>query len=98
VPVLAMLTSLLAGAAWIASLSSLNVAAQLAVPDWIRARGMALYSAVFYGCLAAGSIMWGQVANRLGLSPVLLLAAGGAVLMLPLAQWLPIRAAAEGRP
>jgi MFS family permease len=90
VPVLAMLTSLLAGAAWIASLSSLNVAAQLAIPDWIRARGMALYSAVFYGCLAAGSVAWGQVANRIGLPPVLLIAAGGAVLMLPLALWLPI--------
>lgn len=93
VPVLGMLTSLLAGAAWIAALSSLNVAAQLAVPDWIRARGMALYSAVFYGCLAAGSMVWGQVANRIGLAPVLLIAAAGAVLMLPLARPLPIHAA-----
>ena len=88
---LAMLTSLLAGAAWIASLSSLNVAAQLAVPDWIRARGMALYTAVFYGCLAAGSVLWGQVATRLGLSWALLLAAGGALLALPLARGLPLQ-------
>jgi predicted MFS family arabinose efflux permease len=95
VPALGMLVSLLAGAAWIAALSSLNVAAQLAVPDWIRARGMALYSAVFYGCLAAGSVVWGQVANRIGLAPVLLIAAAGAVLMLPLARWLPIRAEAR---
>jgi predicted MFS family arabinose efflux permease len=92
VPVLGMLTSLTAGAAWIAALSSLNVAAQLAVPDWIRARGMALYSAVFYGCLAAGSMAWGQIANRIGLTPALLIAAAGAVLMLPLARTLPIQA------
>jgi MFS family permease len=91
-PVLGMLASLLAGAAWIASLSSLNVAAQLAVPDWIRARGMALYTAVFYGCLAGGSLMWGQVANRLGLPPALLLAAAGALLVLPLARRLPLQA------
>jgi MFS family permease len=95
VPALGMLVSLLAGAAWIAALSSLNVAAQLAVPDWIRARGMALYSAVFYGCLAAGSMVWGQVANRIGLAPVLLIAAAGAVLMLPLARWFPIRTEAR---
>jgi hypothetical protein len=95
VPVLGMLTSLVAGAAWIAALSSLNVAAQLAVPDWIRARGMALYSAVFYGCLAAGSMAWGQIANRIGLAPVLLIAAAGAMLMLPLARQLPIQAQAR---
>jgi MFS family permease len=89
-PWLGMLTSLLAGAAWIAALSSLNVAAQLALPDWIRARGMALYSVVFYGCLAAGSVLWGQVATWLALSPALLLAAAGALLMLPLARRLPL--------
>jgi predicted MFS family arabinose efflux permease len=48
-PMLGMATALLAGAAWIAGLSSLNVAAQLAVPDWVRARGMALYTTALYG-------------------------------------------------
>jgi predicted MFS family arabinose efflux permease len=91
VPWLGMATSLLAGAAWIAALSSLNVAAQLAVPDWVRARGMALYTAVFYGCLAAGSVTWGQVATRSGLAAALLMAAGGAMLALLLAPWLPIQ-------
>jgi predicted MFS family arabinose efflux permease len=86
-PLLGMLASLLAGISWIAALSSLNVAAQLAVPDFMRARGMALYTAVFYGCLALGSIGWGQVATHAGLSVALLIAAGGAVLML-----LPARA------
>ena len=77
-PVLGMLTALLAGASWIAALSSLNVAAQLAVPDWVRARGMALYTTVFYGCLALGSLLWGQVATHLRLTGALLLAAAGA--------------------
>ncbi len=90
-PALGMIASLVAGAAWIASLSSLNVAAQLAVPDWIRARGMALYTAVFYGCLAAGSLLWGQVANRVGLSPTLLVAATGALLAMLLAKRLPLQ-------
>jgi MFS family permease len=88
--VMGLITSVLAGSAWIAALSSLNVAAQLAVPDAIRARGMALYSAVFYGCLAAGSVFWGHVATWLTLPTALLLAAGGAVLALPLARRFPV--------
>ncbi len=55
IPALGMLTSLLAGSAWLASLSSVIVSAQIAVPDALRGRGMAMFSAVFYGCLALGS-------------------------------------------
>ncbi len=57
---LGLVASLIAGASWIASLSTLNVAAQLALPDWVRARGMAMFSAVLYGSLAAGSVVWGR--------------------------------------
>jgi predicted MFS family arabinose efflux permease len=78
-PALGMATALLAGASWIAGLSSLNVAAQLAVPNWVRARGMALYTTALYGCLALGSMFWGQAATRLSLAPTLLMAAGGAL-------------------
>jgi predicted MFS family arabinose efflux permease len=85
--------ALLAGASWIASLSSLNVAAQLAVPDWVRARGMALYTSVFYGCLALGSVFWGQVATHVGLTLTLLLAAAGAITALAMAATLPLQPA-----
>jgi len=81
-PAFGVIASLVAGLAWLATLSSLNVAAQLAVPDHMRARGMALYTAVFYGCLALGSIGWGQVATRLGLTATLLVSSAGALLML----------------
>ncbi len=74
-----IVAALLAGASWIACLSSLNVAAQLAVPDWVRARGMAMYTTALYGCLALGSILWGQVATYINLTPALLLAAGAAL-------------------
>jgi MFS family permease len=89
-PLLAGVASLLAGASWIAALSSLNVAAQLAVPDQLRARGMALYTAVFYGCLALGSIAWGQIATHAGLPATLLAASVGAVLVLIPAKGLPL--------
>jgi MFS family permease len=92
VQVLGMLASLLAGMAWLTSLSSVIVAAQLAVPDALRARGMALFTAVFYGCLAVGSLLWGQVATHLHLTGALLAAAGGMLVVLPIARRLPLRA------
>lgn len=90
-PVAGVLAALLAGMAWLTSLSTLNVAAQLAASDALRARAMALYTAVFYGCLAAGSLAWGQVATRLGLRAALLLAAAGAVAGLVAMRRLPLK-------
>lgn len=92
-PWVGLVTALLAGASWIAALSSLNVAAQLAVPDWVRARGMALYTAVFYGCLALGSLCWGLVGTWLGITGALLSASLGALLALYWAHRLPLESA-----
>jgi predicted MFS family arabinose efflux permease len=90
-PALGMLSALLAGAAWLASLSSLHVATQLAIPDTLRARGMALYNSVFYGCLALGSLLWGRVATQVHLTGALLLAAGALLVALLVARRLPLR-------
>jgi MFS family permease/quinol monooxygenase YgiN len=68
------------GVAWIALMSSFNVAAQAAVPPWVRARGLAVYLLVFQGGMAAGSVLWGAVAARLGI-PVALIAAGAGLLL-----------------
>jgi MFS family permease len=96
IPVLGMLAALLAGASWLASLSSLNVAAQLAMSEPLRGRGMALYTAVFYGCLAAGSLLWGQVATWTSVTATLLAAAALAVAALLPARHLPIGARPAG--
>jgi predicted MFS family arabinose efflux permease len=92
-PVLGMLAALLAGAAWLASLSTLNVAAQLALADALRARGMALYTTVFYGCLAGGSLLWGQVATATGVAGALMIAAVLAIVALLPARRLPLSGA-----
>lgn len=91
VPALGVVAALLAGMAWLAGLSTLNVSAQMAVPDSLRARGMALYTTVLYGSLAAGSLLWGQVATHLNLPGALLLAAACALAGLTLARRLPLR-------
>jgi len=83
-PATALLASVIAGASWIAPLAVLNVSAQLALPDWVRARGLALYTTVFFGCLTLGSAVWGEVAEWVGLSIAHFLAAAGAVAAIPL--------------
>lgn len=65
--VVASAAMLLAGAAWIVVNASMNMAAQMAVPAWVRARAMAVYILVFQGSVALGSILWGQLAARGGL-------------------------------
>jgi MFS family permease len=51
------------GMAWISVANSLTTAAQLALPNWVRARGMAIYQMALMGGAAAGSLLWGQVAS-----------------------------------
>jgi len=75
--VLAMLVS---GIAWISVLSSLQVAAQLALPNWVRSRGLAVFMATFMGSMALGSLVWGNVAQQTSIATALTIAAAGGVL------------------
>jgi MFS family permease len=52
-----------AGMAWISTANSLTVSAQLALPNWVRARGMSIYQMALMGGSAAGSMLWGQMAS-----------------------------------
>ena len=74
---LAMPIMLVIGAAWLAVMSSLMVAAQVALPDWVKARGLAVTQMVFNGGLMLGSVLWGVVAEGSGIPSALLLSAGG---------------------
>jgi hypothetical protein len=60
-------------------MSTLNVAAQSAVPAWVRARGLAVGLLVLQGGVARGSRCWGIVATHAGIGAALL---GGAVSLL----------------
>jgi predicted MFS family arabinose efflux permease len=83
-PATALIASFIAGASWITAVSSLNVSAQVALPEWVRGRGLAMYVTVMFGALTIGSAIWGQLAVVAGLSGALLLAAAGAVIAIPL--------------
>jgi MFS family permease len=63
---LALVIAVIAGAAWLLCLSTLNVASQEALPGWVRARGLAMYLTVFMGGIALGSAAWGYLAGSIG--------------------------------
>ncbi len=74
VPLLS-LAMLVLGASWISAQSTLQVTAQLALPGWVRARGLAVFIASFMGVMALGAAGWGQFAKLTSLSTALLAAA-----------------------
>jgi MFS family permease len=80
----ALSASIIAGASWIAVLSSLNVSAQLALPEWVRGRGLAMFVTAFFGAITLGSAIWGQIAGMAGLPAAHFLAAAGALAAIPL--------------
>jgi len=51
------------GGAWIMVANSITVSAQLALPDWVRARGMAIFQMSIMGGTAAGAFAWGKIAD-----------------------------------
>jgi MFS family permease len=77
-----------AGAAWITVANSLTVSAQMALPDWVRARGMSIYQMAVMGSTAAGAALWGQVATWTSIHHALAIAAGTSIALMALAQWL----------
>jgi len=79
-----VLASALAGMCWIGAVSSLNVSAQVALPEWVRGRGLAIFATVMFGALSLGGLLWGKAAALGGTSRALLAAAAVAALSIPL--------------
>jgi MFS family permease len=78
-PYTALAASVIAGISWIAVMATLTVSAQSSLPDWVRGRGLALFTTVFFGCMTLGSVIWGKLAAMLGLPAAHFIAAAGAV-------------------
>jgi predicted MFS family arabinose efflux permease len=60
-----------AGMAWSATVSTMNAAAQLSFPQHIRARTLSIYLFVMAGGYTAGSLVWGRVADQVGVQAAL---------------------------
>ncbi|WP_230970807.1 MFS transporter [Nitrogeniibacter aestuarii] len=73
--VLALPALFAGGMGWIAVANSFNVSAHFALPDWVRARGIAFYQMAMMGGNALGAACWGHVVGSFGLRHGLLAAA-----------------------
>lgn len=71
------------GSCWIAAVATYNSAVQILVPDWVKARALALYQTAIYGGLAAGSFLWGHFAETMGVQGTLI--AAGCLLLISVA-------------
>jgi MFS family permease len=83
--VLSMAAMLLSGVAWITTANSLSVSIQLALPDWVRARGMAIYQMALMGASALGAAAWGQWASFDSVQNSLTIAALSGAIAMPVA-------------
>lgn len=68
-----------AGACWVISMSLMSAIVQLTVPRWVAGRTMALYHTATYGGMAIGALVWGALADGIGVAMAL---AGGSLSLL----------------
>jgi MFS family permease len=88
-PILCLMM-IVGGVAWIAIMTSFNVAVLMSAPRWVQARAVAVYMLVFQGGMAGASALWGAVAERLGNSLTLAIAAAAMVAGLAIARRIPL--------
>lgn len=68
------------GACWITVIANNGTSIQMILPNFMRARGMAVHQMVFFGAMVVGSLMWGKVATLFGVQAALV---ASAVLLVP---------------
>ncbi len=82
----ASLGMLLFGLGWVSSFATIQAAAQLVAPPWVRARALAIYQLSFNGALAGGSFGWGWLGGQIGLRGTLLTAAATGLALIVLVR------------
>lgn len=92
---LTMAALMVAGAGWVMTLSTFNVAVQMSAPRWVLARAMSLYQMATFGGLAVGSWLWGAVAEARSVDTALFIAAAVTVASALLGRWWPLVQAAQ---
>jgi MFS family permease len=77
---------LLFGIGWTSAYATIQAAAQLVCPAWVRARALSIYQLAQNGALTVGSFAWGALGGQIGMSGSLLVAAGLGVVLALAAQ------------
>jgi MFS family permease len=67
------------GACWITVIANNGAAVQMILPNFMRARGMAIHQMVFFGAMVAGSLLWGKIATSFGTQASLIVSAAALI-------------------
>lgn len=83
------------GIGWTAVYCSIQLTTQLALPNWVRSRGLALFMVVFMGSMSGGSLLWGFIAAHTSVPTAMIIASIGALVCILLAGKFPLAEAEQ---
>ncbi len=88
---------LLFGLGWTSAFATIQAAAQLVCPPWVRARALSIYQLAQNGALTIGSFGWGWLGGRIGISDTFLAAAVTGLVLMAIARSFSIEAIVRPR-
>jgi len=91
---LAAFGMLLFGVGWTSAYATIQAAAQLVCPPWVRARSLSIYQLAQNGALTVGSFGWGWVGGVIGLHDTFLAASAVGLILMLLARYARIESLA----
>jgi MFS family permease len=89
---------LLFGLGWTSAFATIQAAAQLVCPSWVRARALSIFQLAQNGALTVGSFGWGWVGAEIGLSKTFVAAAVVGVVLMAIARYFSIEAIVREAP
>lgn len=85
------------GACWMTVIANNSTSVQMILPNFMRARGMAVNQMVFFGAMVGGSLLWGKIADVWGVRAALIVAAVSLVPLTALAASIRLPRASSPR-
>lgn len=86
---------LIFGLGWTSAFATIQAAAQLVCPPWVRGRALAIYQLAQNGALTVGSFAWGWYGAKVGLPETFLTASIVGVALMVVARFFSIEAVAR---
>ena len=83
---------LLFGLGWTSAFATIQAAAQLVCPPWVRARALSIYQLAQNGALTLGSFGWGILGGQIGIPDTFLTAAVVGLILMVIARFFSIEA------
>lgn len=89
---------MLFGVGWTSAFATIQAAAQLVCPPWVRARALSIFQLAQNGALTLGSFGWGWLGGQIGLSHTFVAASGVGLVLMVVARYFSIEAVVRPAP